>query len=115
MAETSEEVPLLPQHTKRAMIALVQLFLFSVGMFTLPFVAFFAMKHFLTEYYPVEHFTRVVWSVVSAVMVVNIIIGIYAYKAYHEKEYDEDGNEIDQNTYQPPPETEKRDLNLKQD
>ncbi|KAF9822325.1 hypothetical protein SFRURICE_017600 [Spodoptera frugiperda] len=34
-------------------------------------------------------------------VVVNIIIGAYVYKAYYEKEYDEDGNEIDQHAYPP--------------
>ncbi|KAF9408837.1 hypothetical protein HW555_011611 [Spodoptera exigua] len=43
-----------------------------------------------------------VWSVASSVVVVNIIIGAYVYKAYYEKEYDEHGNEIDQHAYPPP-------------
>lgn len=74
------------------------------------------MKHILTDYYPVDNFTRTMWSVVSAVVVVNLIIVTYALKAYYEKEYDEDGNEIDQHTYKPAPaEADKSSLNIKQD
>lgn len=114
MAENSEG-PLLPFQTKLAALAMANLFLYSVAMFTLPFVAFFGVKHLLTDYYPVEPFIRTCWSVVAAVVVVNIIICMYAYKAYHEKEYDEHGNEIDQHSYSPPTDTAKSSLNVKQD
>ena len=114
MAENSEG-PLIPLQSKLAALALANLFLYSVGMFTLPFVAFFGVRHLLTDYYPVEPFIRTCWSVVAAVVVVNIIICMYAYKAYHEKEYDEDGNEIDQHSYKPSTDTAKSSLNVKQD
>ncbi|CAF4844469.1 unnamed protein product [Pieris macdunnoughi] len=89
MAESTEKGPLIPRHTQQAAYALAILFLYSIAMFTLPFVAFFGVRHILSEYYPVDTFMRTVWSVVSAVVVVNSIIFLYAYKAYHEKEYDE--------------------------
>lgn len=114
MAENTES-PLIPIQTKLAALALANLFLYSIAMFTLPFVAFFGVRHLLTDYYPVSPFVRTCWSVVAAVIVVNIIICLYAYKAYHEKEYDDDGNEIDQHTYKPIAETEKSSLNVKQD
>lgn len=115
MAE-ADEGPLIPEQTKRAALVLAQLFLYSVAMFTLPFVAFFGMRHILTEYYPVDSFMVTVWSVVAAVIVVNVIICLYAFKAYHEKEYDDDGNEIDQHTYTPlTTESERSSLNLKED
>lgn len=115
MTETNE-ASLLPKDTQRAALVLANLFLYSVAMFTLPFVAFFGVRHLLTEYYPVGSFAVTAWSVIAAVVVVNLIICIYAYKAYHEKEYDEHGNEIDQHSYQPlPTEAEKSSLNLKQD
>lgn len=115
MADT-DEGPLIPEHTKRAALVLANLFLYSVAMFTLPFVAFFGMRHVLSEYYPPNSFMVTAWSVIAAVVVVNIIICVYAYKAYHEKEYDEHGNEIDQHSYTPlPAEAEKSGLNLKQD
>lgn len=116
MAET-DEGPLIPVESKRAALVLANLFLYSVAMFTLPFVAFFGVRHVLTEYYPVNSFVVTAWSVIAAVVVVNTIICTYAYKAYYEKEYDEHGNEIDQHSYEPTPsaETEKSSLNLKED
>lgn len=110
--------PLLSKQTKQAVIVLANLFLYSVAMFTLPFIAFFAVRHVLTENYPGETFMVNAWSVASSVVVVNIIIVAYVYKAYHEKEYDEDGNEIDQHAY-PPVGSEvtpaRSNLNLKND
>lgn len=116
MADNTER-PLIPIQTQRATWVLANLFLYSVAMFTLPFIAFFGVRHILTEYYPQTTFVVTVWSVISAVVVVNIIICVYAYKAYHEKEYDDDGNEIDQHDYtaHSPKEGEKSNLNLKQD
>ena len=114
MTDTPNEGPLIPKQTKMAALALANLFLYSVAMFTLPFIAFFGVQHILTEYYPVDRFVTTVWSVVAAVVVVNGIICVYAYKAYHEKEYDEQGNEIDQHAY-PTTEADKCSLNLKQD
>lgn len=112
--EETDKGPLIPKQTKLAALALANLFLYSVAMFTLPFIAFFGVRHILTDYYPVDQFTRNVWSVVSAVVVVNVIIAMYVYKAYHEKEYDEHGNEIDQHSYGPH-ETSKKSLNAKED
>lgn len=111
----SDTSSLIPENTKRMALVLATLFLYSIAMFTLPFVAFFGVRHLLTEYYPVDKFMVTAWSVIAAVVTANIIIGVYAYKAYHEKEYDDEGNEIDQHSYDPPPEAEKSSLNLKQD
>jgi hypothetical protein len=113
----SDEGPLIPAHTQRAALVLANLFIYSIAMFTLPFVAFFGVRHVLTEYYPLSSFAVTAWSVVAAVVVVNVIICVYAYKAYHEKEYDEQGNEIDQHSYTAlhTNETEKSGLNVKQD
>lgn len=116
MAENIEKEPLISRQSQLAAYALAILFLHSVAMFTLPFVAFFGVRHILSEYYPVDSFMRTVWSVVSAVVVVNVIIFSYAYKAYNEKEYDEHGNEIDQHSYPPTQkEAERSSLNFKQD
>lgn len=118
MAE-ADEAPLMSKQTKQAVLVLANLFMYSVAMFTLPFIAFFGVRHALSEYYHLDTFTVNVWSVVAAVVVVNIIIFVYVYKAYHEKEYDEHGNEIDQHKYDPVPAessaAEKSTLNLKQD
>lgn len=111
----------MPPETSSTMVdrtaaVLGTLFLYSVAMFTLPFAAFFSVSHILSEYYSVNSFTRNVSSVVAAVIIVNCIIFMYAYKAYHEKEYDEEGNEIDQHSYEPlPARGQKSELNLKQD
>lgn len=119
MADNTEG-PLIPAHTKRVTLVLANLFLYSVAMFTLPFITFFGIQHILTDLYPIDTFPRTVWSVFSAVMVVNIIIFIFAYKAYYEKEYDEHGNEIDQHSYTTnklptATEADKATLNLKKD
>lgn len=118
MAE-ADEGRSIPNQTKQTAIVLATLFMYSVAMFTLPFVAFFGVRHLLTEIYPVDTFIVTVWSVAAAVTVVYIIIFAYVYKAYHEKEYDEHGNEIDQHKYDPLPtpstSSEKSSLNLKQD
>lgn len=111
-----EQEPLVPGQSQRTGVVLAYLFLYSIAMFSFPFLSFFGVRHILTEYYPVDHFTKTVWSVISAVVAVNIIICSYAWKAYHEKEYDEHGNEIDQHSYpETPPATDKSDLNLKED
>lgn len=108
---------MVPAHTKRAVVVLAYLFLYSVAMFTLPFVAFFGVRHVLFEYYSFTLYAANAWSVFAAVLVVNTIICLYAYKAYHEKEYDEEGNEIDQHAYIPPPAADsyRNSLNLKED
>ncbi|CAH0701996.1 unnamed protein product [Spodoptera exigua] len=112
--------PILSQQSKQVLIVLANLFFYSVAMFTLPFIAFFGVRHMLTLNYPDNTFLVNVWSVASSVVVVNIIIGAYVYKAYYEKEYDEHGNEIDQHAYPPPAPTAevstvKSSLNLKHD
>lgn len=84
----------IPVHSKQAAFSLLYLFLYSVMMFTLPFGAFFGVKHVLAEQFNINGFPNTCYSVLSAVIVVNLIIVLYAYKAYHETEYDSDGNEI---------------------
>lgn len=101
MADTGD-ARLMSRQSKQIMIVLANLFLYSVAMFTLPFAAFFGVRY-ITANYTDNQFTINVWSVAAAVVVVNIIIAAYAYKAYYEKEYDEDGNEIDQHAYPPSP------------
>lgn len=93
--QIQENIPLIPAHTKQASIAVLYLLFFSTLMFTLPFAAFFGMKHYLRDHLKVNDvFELNAWSVFSAVVTVNFIICLYAYKAYHETEYDNDGNEL---------------------
>lgn len=93
---TREDDTLLPVHTRRIGIVMLWFLAYSLAMFTLPFIAFFYVRHVLNDTFHIDGFTNTVWSIVAAVVTVNIIILAYAYRAYHEPEYDEDGNLIDQ-------------------
>lgn len=80
-----------------------------MAMFSLPFVAYFGVHYLLKDVFNIEGFSNIVWSVIASVLAVNVIIGLYAYKAYYEQEPDDD---------QPPPvppRMKRSDLNLKQD
>lgn len=102
--------PLLPPHTKQAAKALGILLFFSFLMFSLPFGSFFGTKYLLKDYFGVEGYASTVWSVIAAVLTVNLIIIGYVYVAYHEPEYDEHGNLIKSSESE-----SKSQLNLKQD
>ena len=109
---------LQPHQVRRITLVLAHLFLYSVAMFTIPFLVFFSVRHMLTASYPGESFLINAWSVGAAVLTVNCIIGAYVYKAYCEEEYDADDNLIDQNVYTPLPPVvaiidKKSTLNLK--
>lgn len=77
-------------------------FLYTIAMFTLPFIAYFGVRHIMiTEFHTDRFFTNCV-SVLAAVIVVNIIIGVYAYRALHETDShdeppkpDEDSDSLD--------------------
>lgn len=73
------------------------LFLYSVAMFTLPFLAFYGIQHFLNTEYHMETFTINCISVLVAVVVVNLIIACYAYKALMETDDPKDPNDHDDN------------------
>ena len=89
-----EEPLMLPPHTKQASKAILLLLFFSFLMFTLPFGAFYGTKYCLNEYFHVTGYANTVWSVIAAVVTVNLIIVVYAYIGYHEQEYDDEGNPI---------------------
>lgn len=88
------EEPLIPEHTKQAAKALSLLLLYSFLMFTSPFLAFFGIKYLLQDVFDVTGFANTAWSVLASVVTVNLIIVGYVYHAYHEKEYNEYGEEI---------------------
>ena len=71
------------------------LFIYSTAMFTLPFVAFFGVRHLMTNEFNAENFTTNCVSVLAAVVTVNIIIASYAYKALHEPDDPEESNDPD--------------------
>lgn len=99
MADTAsnvvdENAPLFTDQSKRTITVLGILLIFSFLMFTLPFGAFFGTKYLLKYYFHMDGFDNTVWAVISSVVTVNLIIVLYAYIAYHEPDYDKDGNII---------------------
>lgn len=103
----------IPVHSRQAAFSLLYLFLYSVLMFTLPFGAFFGVRHVLADQFGITGFPNTCYSVFSAVIVVNLIIILYAYKGYHETEYDTDGKEIVQDTLSASQPKKKQELNKK--
>lgn len=90
----------LPQHSRQAAFSLLYLFVFSCMMFSLPFGAFYGVRHLLDIYFTVTAFQTTVYSVLATVVTVNLIIVGYAVVAYNETEYDDQGNVIDQSRFQ---------------
>lgn len=72
--------------SKQASSALLYLLFFSILMFTLPFAAFFGTQHLLRTCTDFSEFAITSISVASAVVTVYVIIFLYVYKAYKEKE-----------------------------
>lgn len=86
-----------PQHSRQAAFSLLWLFVFSCGMFTLPFAAFFGVRNYVqVNYADATTFYVTAVSVLASVLTVNVIIVAYALLGYHETEYDEQGRELDQ-------------------
>lgn len=76
------------------------LFLYSIAMFTMPFIAFFTTRHFMKVYFDIEDFSNTVVSVLTAVAVVNIVIALYVRHAVNEMRAD---NEFNQPLTEPKP------------
>lgn len=106
---SDQNAPLLPPHTQQATKALALLLFFSFLMFSLPFGAFFGTRYFLKEHTDVTDYAATVWSVIAAVITIYLIIFGYAYIAYYEQEYDDEGNPIIENA------NDTKDSNLKED
>lgn len=71
------------------------LFIYSVAMFTLPFIAFFGVQHLMLSHYHYDRFTSNCFAVAAAVIVVNLIIAVYVYRAATEPDDPAESNEID--------------------
>lgn len=71
---------------KQATTALLYLLFFSILMFTLPFGSFFGTQYLLQTYTDLSGFAVTAISVISSVITVYIIIFLYVYVAYKEKE-----------------------------
>lgn len=81
---------LIPYHTRQAAFAIMYLLFFSVMMFTLPFGAFFGVRHVLHEHFHIDGFANTCWSVGAAALTVNIVIALYAISGYIEARKEED-------------------------
>lgn len=88
--DPADDDALIPYHTKQASFALLYLLFFSVLMFTLPFGAFYGTKHFLIEYLHLDVFQTTCWSVLAAVVTVNVVIGLYAIFGFLEARKEEE-------------------------
>lgn len=73
--------------------ALLFLLFYSILMFTLPFASYFLTKHLLELHTDLSQFGITAWSVIASVVTIYIVIGLYAYHGYHEKDVniDRDG------------------------
>lgn len=67
--------------------ALVYLWLivFSILMFTFPFITFYGVRSWLHESFDISEFYVNCWAVLSSVLVVNVIICLYVFKAISEE------------------------------
>lgn len=63
---------------------LATLLLYSTAMFTMPFVAFYGVRSFMENNLTTDRFINNCVSVIAAVIVVNMIIASYAYRALKE-------------------------------
>lgn len=70
------------------------LLFYSLLMFTLPFLAYFGTQRFLHEHVQMTGFAKTAWSVASAVLVVNIIVFAYVWKALHEPVESEPSSDV---------------------
>ncbi|XP_039296460.1 vacuolar ATPase assembly integral membrane protein vma21 [Nilaparvata lugens] len=66
-------------------VVLGWLLFFSMLMFSLPFITYFGMSRVLSDY-GIDGFANRAWSVFASVVSVNVIIALYAIKAWYEPE-----------------------------
>lgn len=86
----ADDDALIPYHTKQAAFALLYLLFFSFLMFTLPFAAFYGVKHLLLDHFHIGGFQNTAWSVLAAVITVNLVIALYAIKGFMDAKNEED-------------------------
>lgn len=75
-SESDNDSPLIP---------FMWLFVFSAMMFTFPFLTFYAVKDWITTSFNMTVFETNCYSVLSAVVVVNVVICMFVWKAFTEK------------------------------
>lgn len=86
----ADDDALIPYHTRQAAFAMLYLLFFSVLMFTLPFAAFYGVKNVLLEHFHIDGFQNTCWSVIAAVVTVNLVIAMYAIKGFMDAKNEED-------------------------
>jgi VMA21-like domain len=86
----ADDDALVPYHTKQASMAVIYLLFFSILMFTLPFVAFYGVRDTLHKYLHIDGFQNTCWSVIAAVVTVNIVIALYAFCGFLDARREED-------------------------
>lgn len=89
LAKAADDDQLIPFHTRQAGYAMLYLLFCSILMFTLPFGAFYGTRRLLDEYFHVSKFENTCWSVLAAVMTVNAIIILYAWKGFKDAQKEE--------------------------
>ena len=62
---------------------LLNLFVYSVAMFTLPFVAFYGAIHVVEQHFGVRE-SSYLWGTAAAVITVHILIAMFVWGAYKE-------------------------------
>ncbi|KAK7790245.1 hypothetical protein R5R35_001047 [Gryllus longicercus] len=90
-----EERLFAPEPPKQDSVKVLAVFLlYSMAMFSVPFAAFFGTKYTLKHSFHIEGFANTAWSVVVAVVVINVIILMYACRGYEEIKEEERQQEI---------------------
>ncbi|XP_016974822.1 uncharacterized protein LOC108041409 [Drosophila rhopaloa] len=75
-----------PQEEDTSTEVFLWLLAYSVLMFTLPFLGFYGVRSWLQESFPhLDVFAVNCWSVLTAVLVVNLVVAMYVLKAFREK------------------------------
>lgn len=75
-----------PQDEDTSAEVFLWLLAYSVLMFTLPFLGFYGVRSWLLESFPdLDMFSVNCWSVLTAVVIVNLVVAMYVLKAFREK------------------------------
>ena len=68
--------------------ALLALFFYSILMFTVPFGGYMAVKHYLEQNFQLGYIYNLVLPIIVGVILVNVIIMMYVFRAFREDEKD---------------------------
>jgi len=67
---------------------LLKLFIHTVAMFTLPFIAYFQTKNYVQVEYEMNKNQGFIYGAIAAVLAVNAVIVSYIYQAFKENNYE---------------------------